>query len=183
MSGTPGRILDFIDNGRISLNFVETLVLDEADNLIDLGLQQTVMDVLLHRDCAPASNRQTLLFSATYPPQIRDMCQQYLSPSKPHVYLRVGNYTDKAGGGCAHILQLVKWVRNEEEKIHLLAEDIERYVLNAGKGDGTGTGGAIPDNGGHKGIVFSNKRAEATRLASALVQRGFKVLGVRVASA
>ena len=42
LSGTPGRILDFIDAGQISLNHVERLVLDEADHMLDLGLATCV---------------------------------------------------------------------------------------------------------------------------------------------
>ena len=61
--GTPGRILDHIDRGALHLGAVETLVLDEADRMLDMGFFEDMARVIKH--CA--RERQTLLFSATYP--------------------------------------------------------------------------------------------------------------------
>ncbi|CAD7925830.1 unnamed protein product [Amoebophrya sp. A25] len=134
LSGTPGRILDFIDCGRISLNFVDRLVLDEADMMLDLGLQSMVQDIVLKRDCQSPAHRQTLLFSATFPPGIREMCRQYLNPRKKHVFLRIGTYDHGTGGSCAHIEQQVKLASSDEEKFSMLEQDLRTYVRHNGHG-------------------------------------------------
>lgn len=60
---TPGRLLDHLQKGTVSLSALKTLVLDEADRMLDMGFSDAIVDILGH---APA-NRQTLLFSATWP--------------------------------------------------------------------------------------------------------------------
>lgn len=129
LSGTPGRLLDFIDVGRISLSNCQTLVLDEADTMIDMGLAKTVEDIILKRDCmAPEQGRQTLLMSATYPPRIRDeMVSRFLKQDQKHVFLRIGNY-EVQGGGVAHIRQILRWCDSEEDKFSWLEEDLREWA-------------------------------------------------------
>jgi len=64
--GTPGRILDHLGKKTLSLSKVHTLVLDEADRMLDMGFHDAIMQIAAHMT-AP---RQTLLFSATYPEKI-----------------------------------------------------------------------------------------------------------------
>lgn len=64
--GTPGRILDHLDRGRINLQELNTLVLDEADKMLEMGFQEAIGAII---EEAP-TNRQSLLFSATFPEQI-----------------------------------------------------------------------------------------------------------------
>ena len=65
--GTPGRILELLDKGHLTLDAVKVLVLDEADRMLDMGFSEAMADVIAQ---APAE-RQTLLFSATYSEEIR----------------------------------------------------------------------------------------------------------------
>jgi len=67
--GTPGRVLAHLTKGSLSLEALETLVLDEADRMLDMGFIEEIDNVISH---APAE-RQTLLFSATYPDQIMEL--------------------------------------------------------------------------------------------------------------
>ncbi len=67
--GTPGRILKHLQKGSLRFNGIETLVLDEADRMLDMGFHEDIMLIL---DSLP-SKRQTLLFSATYPDGIREI--------------------------------------------------------------------------------------------------------------
>ncbi|WP_436876532.1 ATP-dependent RNA helicase DbpA [Siccibacter turicensis] len=60
---TPGRLLDHLEKGTVKLDTLQTLVLDEADRMLDMGFAEAIDDVIRH---APVS-RQTLLFSATWP--------------------------------------------------------------------------------------------------------------------
>ena len=67
--GTPGRVLQHLDKGYLSLKDLNTLVLDEADRMLDMGFIDQIDRIIAH---AP-KNRQTLLFSATYPEKIMDL--------------------------------------------------------------------------------------------------------------
>jgi ATP-independent RNA helicase DbpA len=72
--GTPGRVLDHLDRGNLQLDALNTLVLDEADRMLDMGFVDDIVRVA--RQC-PAQ-RQTLLFSATYPEGIARLAAQFL---------------------------------------------------------------------------------------------------------
>jgi ATP-independent RNA helicase DbpA len=71
--GTPGRVLKHLQKKSLSLARLKTLVLDEADRMLDMGFHDSIVSVLEH---APAQ-RQTLLFSATYPDEIRKLSTQF----------------------------------------------------------------------------------------------------------
>lgn len=71
--GTPGRVQDHLRKGTLSLDHLKTLVLDEADRMLDMGFREAIDDILAQ---APA-RRQTLLFSATWPDPIRALSRQY----------------------------------------------------------------------------------------------------------
>ncbi|KAB0288241.1 ATP-dependent RNA helicase DbpA [Vibrio fortis] len=73
--GTPGRILDHLDRGRIDLSELNTLVLDEADRMLEMGFQDAIDAVI---DAAP-KQRQTLLFSATFPKQIKSIADRIMN--------------------------------------------------------------------------------------------------------
>ena len=70
--GTPGRVLDHLQAERLQLAQLQTLVLDEADRMLEMGFQDELAGII---DKTP-SNRQTLLFSATYPQGIRQLTKQ-----------------------------------------------------------------------------------------------------------
>ncbi|MFZ6688825.1 ATP-dependent RNA helicase DbpA [Undibacterium sp. SXout11W] len=72
--GTPGRLIDHISRGTIKLNSVQTLVLDEADRMVDMGFYDDIYTIV--EACSP--RRQTLLFSATYLDNIRKASEQLL---------------------------------------------------------------------------------------------------------
>jgi ATP-independent RNA helicase DbpA len=69
--GTPGRILDHLRKGTLKLDRLKTLVLDEADRMLDMGFYDVMTEIISHTPKA----RQTLLFSATYPESIKRMCR------------------------------------------------------------------------------------------------------------
>ncbi|MBB1604287.1 MULTISPECIES: ATP-dependent RNA helicase DbpA [unclassified Variovorax] len=72
--GTPGRIMDHLERGNLSLEALNTLVLDEADRMLDMGFFEDIVTVA--RQCPP--ERQTLLFSATYPEGIAKLAAQFM---------------------------------------------------------------------------------------------------------
>ncbi|MGB7920325.1 MAG: DEAD/DEAH box helicase [Desulfobacterales bacterium] len=81
----PGRLLDHIRRRTVDLSHVEVLVLDEADQMFDMGFLPDVRRILSH---LPQSKRQTLLFSATMPTQIRRLADDILTNQ---VRVKVGN--------------------------------------------------------------------------------------------
>ncbi|OVZ62845.1 ATP-dependent RNA helicase DbpA [Pigmentiphaga sp. NML080357] len=72
--GTPGRIQDHLERGSLDLSALNTLVLDEADRMVDMGFYDDIVAIASH---CPAK-RQTLLFSATYPDNIRKLSARFL---------------------------------------------------------------------------------------------------------
>jgi ATP-dependent RNA helicase DeaD len=92
---TPGRLLDFVTSAWLSLRKVRALVLDEADRMLDMGFINDV-DAILKK--TPMS-RQTMLFSATFPDQIRELADRYmLHPEtvRMHTGTRVTKKVDHA---------------------------------------------------------------------------------------
>jgi len=73
---TPGRLLDLTRQGHINLSGVETLVLDEGDRMLDMGFIHDIRTIV---KLIPPHNRQTLLFSATIPGEIKKLAQQILT--------------------------------------------------------------------------------------------------------
>lgn len=73
--GTPGRLLDHINRKTIRLDDVQTVVLDEADEMLDMGFMEDIQTIL---KLVP-EERQTMLFSATMPPNIQRLAQQFLN--------------------------------------------------------------------------------------------------------
>ncbi|WP_442601366.1 DEAD/DEAH box helicase [Paenibacillus sp. KN14-4R] len=73
--GTPGRLLDHINRKTIKLDDVQTVILDEADEMLDMGFMEDIQSIL---KLVP-SERHTMLFSATMPPNIQRLAQQFLT--------------------------------------------------------------------------------------------------------
>lgn len=76
--GTPGRIMDHLDRGTLDVRALTTLVLDEADRMLDMGFHDDI--VVVARQCP--RDRQTLLFSATFPQSIAELSAQFLRQPK-----------------------------------------------------------------------------------------------------
>ncbi len=72
---TPGRLLDFNQRGEVHLDMVEVMVLDEADRMLDMGFIPQVRQII--RQTPPKSERQTLLFSATFTDDVMNLAQQW----------------------------------------------------------------------------------------------------------
>src|SRR4029077_17696953 len=71
---TPGRLLDLMDQGYIDLRKVEILILDEADQMLDMGFIVPLRKIV----ASVPKERQTLMFSATMPPEIRKLASEWL---------------------------------------------------------------------------------------------------------
>jgi ATP-independent RNA helicase DbpA len=72
--GTPGRVQKHLDKGSLSLKKLQTLILDEADRMLDMGFFEEIESII--HNCPTA--RQTLLFSATYPAEIKKLASKFM---------------------------------------------------------------------------------------------------------
>jgi superfamily II DNA/RNA helicase len=96
----PGRLLDYVRRGQVSLDSVEVCVIDEADRLADLGFMDDVRELL---DAMP-SNRQTLLFSATLDGDVDELIKNY--QSEPVMVDLIGEQPDATP--ATHHIQTVR---------------------------------------------------------------------------
>ena len=80
---TPGRMIDFVESGVVDLQTVDYLVLDEADRMLDMGFEPQLKKIIseLPRE------RQTLMWSATWPKEVRQLAAQYM---KDYIQINVG---------------------------------------------------------------------------------------------
>jgi ATP-independent RNA helicase DbpA len=144
--GTPGRIEDHISKGTINLDQVTALVLDEADRMLDMGFQET-LDKIIER--VPVE-RQTLLFSATFPEAIERISQRYTRSAT----------MVKIGAGVSNL-------------------DIEQHfhkVENGGRIKAVQL--LLMEHEPESSIVFCNTKQETKEVADSLRDMGFDVLAL-----
>lgn len=145
--GTPGRILKhLVDKQSLSLAHLNTLVLDEADRMLDMGFHDDIMNIIHN---AP-KERQTLLFSATYPDEIKEISDQIQNTP---IDIRLENSVNE----------------NKIEQIFYEVEKGERTktlisILHHFKPEST--------------VVFCNRKQQAQELADALWQEGFHAMAL-----
>ncbi|KAG8909859.1 hypothetical protein FRC00_009312 [Tulasnella sp. 408] len=128
---TPGRLLDVMDSvpGIIeSLENINTLVLDEADTLLDMGFRADIETIL--KDLPPVPKRQTFLFSATVSPAIRDIARKSLD--KHHTFVNCVKEDDSPVH--AHIPQYVTVLPSASQQLpHILNLITQDQLQNPGK--------------------------------------------------
>lgn len=144
--GTPGRVKDLIERKKISMGEVGTIVLDEADRMLDMGFIDDMKYIL---GLMP-KERQGMFFSATFPPEIKKLCSNFLtSPKTISVKTR-----DTASSVAQDIIRVPR-----DKKLDALHD-----ILN--KPEAT------------KVIIFRETKRHVDELARELRARGFKVSGL-----
>ena len=109
---TPGRLVDFLERGKISLEHCNYLCLDEADRMLDMGFEPQIRRIV-EQDNMPGSGiRQTMMFSATFPKEIQNLAGDFL---RDYVFLAVG----RVGSTSENITQKIVWVE-EQVNCHLI---------------------------------------------------------------
>ncbi len=140
---TPGRLLDLMQQGVVDLSHVEVLVLDEADRMLDMGFIQDLRRIV----ATVPRRRQTLLFSATMPPAIRELANQWLSNP---VDVRVG----ATAGPVETIRQSVFFV-DQTQKLRLLTHWLRETAWT-------------------RTLVFTRTKHGADKVAKALQKAGIE---------
>ncbi|CAM0910124.1 unnamed protein product [Alopecurus aequalis] len=110
---TPGRLVDMIERGNVSLEAIKYLVMDEADRMLDMGFEPQIRKIVDGMGMPRKSVRQTMLFSATFPPQIQRLASDFLSK---YIFITVG----RVGSSTDLITQKVEFVTNEKKRTYLL---------------------------------------------------------------
>jgi ATP-dependent RNA helicase DeaD len=145
--GTPGRVIDHIEKGSLDLSQLKTLVLDEADEMLRMGFIDDVEQILQQTP----EQRQTALFSATMPPQIKRIAKTYLrDPSE---------VTVAAKTSTAENISQRYWLVAGMQKLDALTR-----ILEAEPFDGM--------------IVFARTKLGTEELASKLQARGFAAAAI-----
>ncbi|KAJ4896138.1 DEAD-box ATP-dependent RNA helicase 52 [Raphanus sativus] len=110
---TPGRLNDLLERGRVSLQMVKYLALDEADRMLDMGFEPQIRKIVQQMDMPPPGVRQTMLFSATFPREIQRLASDFLSN---YIFLAVG----RVGSSTELIVQRVEFVNDSDKRSHLM---------------------------------------------------------------
>lgn len=110
---TPGRLVDMLARGRVALDYCRHLVLDEADRMLDMGFEPQIRKIVECHTMPKTGERQTLMFSATFPKQIQVLAQDFLHN---YVFLAVG----RVGSTSENITQKVVWVEEMDKRSYLL---------------------------------------------------------------
>ncbi|MGQ3671225.1 DEAD/DEAH box helicase [Xanthobacter sp. TB0136] len=147
---TPGRLLDHVERGRLLLSGIEVLVIDEADRMLDMGF---IPDIERICKLVPFT-RQTLFFSATMPPEIQRLTEQFLSnPAKVEVA--------RASSTAATVTQLLVASRSEDYE----KRDVLRNLIRQCEGL-------------QNGIIFCNRKRDVAVLLRSLQKHGFNAVAL-----
>ncbi|XP_043911711.1 nucleolar RNA helicase 2 [Protopterus annectens] len=159
--GTPGRIKDHLQNNKLDLTKLKHVVLDEVDQMLDMGFAEQVEEILkvAYKKDSP-ENPQTLLFSATCPSWVYDVAKKYMRPKFEQIDL-IGKKTQKTATTVEHLAIECHWSQREAvigDVIQVYSgshgrtivfcetkKDVDQLVLNSSiKQDAQGLHGDIP---------------------------------------
>lgn len=145
--GTPGRMLDHINRHTLKLNTVETLVLDEADEMLNMGFLEDIEKIISQ----VPEERQTLLFSATMPPAIKNIGVKFMKTPE-HVRIKAKEMT-------ADLIDQYYVRAKDYEKFDVMTRllDVQTPELT---------------------IVFGRTKRRVDELARGLEARGYKAEGI-----
>ncbi|KAK4951850.1 DEAD-box ATP-dependent RNA helicase [Elasticomyces elasticus] len=148
---TPGRLVDLIERGRISLANIKYLVLDEADRMLDMGFEPQIRRIVEGEDMPRTDNRQTLMFSATFPREIQMLARDFL---REYVFLSVG----RVGSTSENITQKIEYVEDPDKRSVLL--DI------------------LHTHGAGLTLIFVETKRMADSLSDFLINQGFPATSI-----
>lgn len=142
---TPGRLIDLIERGSIDLKSIQTLVLDEADEMLSMGFKQDLNRILKYTSGA----RNTWLFSATMPEEIKRIIKTYMNPNAFSVEI---NRDSLVNENISH-----RYVKTSiKEKTNAIISFLEKRVHE-------------------RGIIFCRTKAGTQNLTKQLLDEGFSV--------
>ncbi|XP_031125948.1 DEAD-box ATP-dependent RNA helicase 37-like [Ipomoea triloba] len=155
---TPGRLVDLLERAKVSLQMIRYLALDEADRMLDMGFEPQIRRIVEEMDMPPPGERQTMLFSATFPREIQRLAADFLSN---YIFLAVG----RVGSSTDLIVQRVELVQDNDKRSHLMD------LLHAQKANGIHGKQALT-------LVFVETKRGADALEHWLCSNGFPATAI-----
>jgi ATP-dependent RNA helicase DBP3 len=149
---------DLLNDRPKMLSCASYVVLDEADRMLDKGFEEDIRKIIAAT--APASERQTLMFTATWPPSVRDLADSFM---KQAVKITIGDNPSGELRANTRIRQVVEVVNQEDKQTRLfqLLKDHQRH-----------------NDVADRILVFCLYKKEATRIEHFIRTKGFKVAGI-----
>ncbi|KAF7247206.1 Nucleolar RNA helicase 2 [Varanus komodoensis] len=142
--GTPGRIKDHLQNGKLDISNLQHVVLDEVDQMLDMGFAEQVEEILAYAYKKDSEdNPQTLLFSATCPHWVYDVAKKYMKSRYEQIDL-IGKRTQKTAMTVEHLAIECHW----SQRAAVIGDVIQVYSGSHGRT-----------------IIFCETKKEATELA------------------
>lgn len=148
---TPGRLQDLVEESTLDLSYVQYLVLDEADRMLDMGFIDSVKALI--NKMPKAGKRQTCMFSATWPATVHALATKFLSEP---VHVGIGSVDEGVVANTA-IRQIVEVIKNEKEKQTRLLFYLKKHYS--------------PDK---KVIIFGLYKKEIAWLETFLWEKGYE---------
>ncbi|KAH8929102.1 DEAD-domain-containing protein [Atractiella rhizophila] len=155
--GTPGRINDLVNEGNLDLSNVCYLVVDEADRLLEKGFQVDLEKIVSH--CKGKEERQTAMFSATWPMEVRRLCENFMRDGAVRVTVGVDEL--RANEDVQMVVHVLSDGRQKETR---LVKSLQEEGFKPGKGKAD-----------KKALIFALYKKEATRLYNMLNSKGYSV--------
>ncbi|KAG6919479.1 hypothetical protein DXG01_005738 [Tephrocybe rancida] len=156
--GTPGRILDLMQEGVCDLSNVNYLVLDEADRMLDKGFENDIRNII--SSTKPANERQTMMFSATWPEAVRRLASTF---QKNPVRVTVGSDDLTANSRVEQSVEVFEDARSKDSRLLALLRSLAHKK--------TSTTGATES----RILVFALYKKEASRVEDMLRRQGYSV--------
>ncbi|EEQ97707.1 RNA helicase, putative [Perkinsus marinus ATCC 50983] len=153
---TPGRLIDFLQNGATNLKRVTYLVIDEADEMLALGFGRQLDSIC----SAIRPDRQTLMWSATWPREIQDLARKHCREMPVHI-----NIGSQSLAACHQVTQDFVFLEHPGMKQKEFMDNVIPKVWNV-----------LESNGEAKALIFCNTKREVDQLTQLLRSQGYNAV-------
>lgn len=150
---TPGRLKDCVARGKVKFDRVQFLVLDEADRMIDQGFLPEVRNIMANAGMPPKGQKQTLMFSATFPEEVQRLATEFLADD--YLFLSVGIVGAANTDVDQNLHRVPKFEKRKELQALLGSTDIKDRTM-----------------------IFVEQKTTADFLASFLSQTGYRATSI-----
>lgn len=148
---TPGRLIDFLDRNITNLKRCTYLVLDEADRMLDMGFEPQIRKIMKQT----RSDRQVLMWSATWPKEIRQLAEEFLTN---YIQINIGSHNLSANNNILQIIDVCTEEQKEEKLIRILQE--------------------ITQDQENKTMIFTETKIKADTLSRTINRYGWRAIAI-----